>query len=121
MSSAARKPTTTDDPPDTPALAAAPKTRQRHDPKDKAQAELDRADARVTTLDATIAKHEAALGVAIGKHRHALQVAKRDHLLARQHRDYLAMHPLLVAPEGTAQNPLPEPDDEGDDPSRSRR
>lgn len=110
MSSAARKPTTTDDPTDSPALAVAPKPRQRHDPKDKAQAELDRADAQLAKVNVEIAKHKAALLVAFGQ-RHA----------AQQNRDYLAKHPLLVAPEGTAQNPLPEPDDEGDDPSRSRR
>ncbi len=110
MPSAARKPTTTDDPADSPALVAAPKPRQRHDPKDKAQAELDRAQVQINALSAEIGKHGAAIDSANNKLK-----------LALRHRDYLAMHPLLVAPEGTAQNPLPEPDDEGDDPSRSRR
>ena len=85
MPSAARKPTTTDDSTDTPALAAAPKPRQRHDPKVKAQAELDRADAQLAKVHAEIDKHKAALNAALSQ-RHA----------AHQHRDYLAMHPLLA-------------------------
>ena len=89
MPSAARKPTTTDDLPDTPALAVAPKPRQRHDPKVKAQADLDRADAKLTTLAAEI-----------GKHQTAIAAAQHEHNAALKHRDYLAMHPLLAsAPE----------------------
>jgi len=110
MPSAARKPTTTDDKPDSLALAVPPKPRQRHDPKVKAQAELDRAQVQINALSAEIGKH----GAAIDSANNRLKLALR-------HRDYLAKHPLLVAPEGTAQNPLPEPDDEGDDPSWSRR
>ncbi len=85
MPSAARKPQPIDDSPETtPALAVAPKTRQRHDPKAKAQAALDRAQAQVN-----------ALSVEIGKHQTALDSANNKLKLALQHREYLAMHPLL--------------------------
>ncbi len=85
MPSAARKPTTTDDPPDTPALAAAPKPRQRHDPKDKAQAELDRAQVQISALSAEI-----------GKQRAAVDSTSNKLKLALRYREYLAMHPLLA-------------------------
>jgi len=101
MPSTARKPATTDDPIGaTPALAVAPKTRQRPDPKAKAQAALDRADAQLTTLNRELGKHQTAVGT-----------AQSDIRAAKQHRDYLAMHPLLAA-----QDAYPElrTDDEGD-------
>jgi len=93
MPSTARKPATTDDPIGaTPALAVAPKTRQRHDPKAKAQAALDRADAQLTTLNRELGKHQTAVGT-----------AQSDIRAAKQHRDYLAMHPLLVVQKAQAQ------------------
>ncbi len=85
MSSAARKPQPTDDSPETaPALAVAPKTRQRHDPTAKAQAALDRAQVQVKALHDEIRSHEAKRDSANNKLK-----------LALQHREYLAMHPLL--------------------------
>ncbi len=86
MPTAARKPQPIDDSPETaPALAVAPKARQRHDPKAKAQAALDRAQVQVNALSAEIGKHGAAIDSANNKLK-----------LALQHREYLAMHPLLV-------------------------
>ncbi len=94
MPSTARKPQPIDDPPDAaPALAVAPKTRQRHDPKAKAQAALDRADARL-----------GAVHVEIDKHNSALSAAHRELHVAKQHRDYLAMHPLLAVQEAQSQD-----------------
>ncbi len=84
MPSAARKPQPTDDFDAAPALAVAPKTRQRHDPKAKAQAALDHAQVRVNALSVETRKHQTALDSATNKLK-----------LALQHREYLAMHPLL--------------------------
>ncbi len=99
MPSAARKPQHTDDPPETaPALAVAPKTRQRHDPTAKAQAALDRADARLK-----------ALVVEIGKHQTAIDAANSQLRAAQQHRDYLAMHPLLVVQDESSPQDAGEP------------
>jgi len=104
MPSAARNPQPIDSPETAPALAVAPKTRQRHDPTAKAQAALDRADVRLK-----------ALRTEIGKHQTAIAAAQHDHNAARRHRDYLAMHPLLAVQDSQSQDAgEPATDDEGD-------